>query len=184
MELYKTIEVLSAVCNLLYIVLLMKEKIACWAFGIAGSALGALLMFHSKLYSETILYLFYVMVGIYGWDVWHTKGLEKHFKIIRWGIRPHIYTTGAGLFGALLLGWFFSRYTDADYPWIDAHTTAFAFVASYMQAHKVLSSWIFWIVINAVSVWMYGRKDLDFYSGQMVLYFLLSIWGYWEWRKK
>ena len=84
----------------------------------------------------------------------------------------------------MLFGYFFSQNTDADYPWVDAHTTVFAFVASYMQAHKILSSWLFWIIINGVTVWLYGSKGLDFYSVQMVIYFGLSVWGYFEWRGK
>ena len=179
----KTIELISVIFNLLYVVLLMRENIWCWICGIIGSALGAYLMFYSNLYSETILYLFYVVIGIYGWYIWRTKGLEKEFKIINWTMKPHLIAIAIGVIGSVLFGWFFSSNTDADYPWVDAHTTVFSFVASYMQAHKVLSSWLFWIIINGVTVWLYGMKGLDIYSAQMVIYFGLSIWGYFEWRK-
>ncbi len=184
MDLFKAIEIASVLLNLLYIILLMRENIWCWICGIIGSALGAFLMFHSKLYSEAILYLFYVIIGIYGWYVWHTKGIEKEFKIAVWGINPHLAAIATGLIGSALFGYFFSQKTDADYPWVDAHTTVFAFVASFMQAHKVLSSWLFWIVINAITMWLYSMKGLNFYSGLMVFYFGLSVWGYWEWRRK
>ena len=162
----------------------MRENIWCWICGIVGSALGAYLMFHSKLYSETILYLFYVAIGFYGWYIWYSKGIEKEFKIKKWSWQKHLTALVIGLTGAVSFALFFSKNTDADYPWVDAHTTVFAFVASYMQAHKILSSWIFWIIINGVTVWLYGTKGLDFYSGQMVVYFILSTWGYWEWWKR
>ncbi|MEO1263130.1 MAG: nicotinamide riboside transporter PnuC [Bacteroidota bacterium] len=184
MDYLKEIEIASVILNLLYVILLMRENIWCWICGIIGSALGAYLMFQSKLYSETILYLFYVAIGVYGWYIWHKEGIEKEFKIKRWGWQKHLVAIAIGLAGAISFALFFSKNTDADYPWIDAHTTVFAFVASYMQAHKILSSWIFWIIINGVTVWLYGMKGLDFYSGQMIVYFILSIWGYWEWRKR
>ena len=184
MDFLKAIEISSVILNLLYVLLLLRENIWCWICGIVGSAMGAILMFHSKLYSETILYLFYVVVGVYGWFVWQTKGVEREFNISVWGINPHVIAIAVGVTGSVLFGYFFSQNTDADYPWVDAHTTVFAFVASYMQAHKVLSSWLFWIIINGVTVWLYGIKGLDFYSIQMVIYFGLSIWGYIEWRRR
>ena len=184
MDIFKIIEITSVLLNLLYVILLMRENIWCWICGIIGSALGAYLMFHSKLYSEAILYLFYVVIGIYGWYIWVTKGIEREFKIAKWDIKPHVIALAIGLIGSFLFGYFFSQKTDADYPWVDAHTTVFAFVASYMQVHKVLSSWLFWIVINGVTVWLYKMKGLDFYSGLSVVHFGLSVWGYIEWRKK
>ena len=35
----QVVEVLATAANLAFIVLLIREKIACWAFGIAGSLL-------------------------------------------------------------------------------------------------------------------------------------------------
>ena len=60
----------------------------------------------------------------------------------------------------------------------------FSFVASYMQAHKILSNWVFWIVINAVSVYLYSTRALDIYAALMVAYTALSIIGWIDWRRK
>lgn len=184
MELLTLIEIVSVIFNLLYVILLMRENIWCWICGIIGSALGIFLMIHANLYSEAILYTFYVVVGIYGWWVWKTKGKTSDFVIIKWPIKPHLMAIAIGWSAAVLLALFFSQQTDADYPWVDAHTTVFSFVASYMQAHKVLSSWLFWIIINGITIWLYGMKGLNFYSAQMIIYFGLSVWGYFDWRRK
>ena len=162
----------------------MRENIWCWLSGIIGSALGMYVLYHSKLYSESILYLFYIAMGVYGWYVWYKKGQEKDFKIIKWAARPHLLIILTGLVLSAGLASFFSRNTDAAYPWVDAHTTVFSIIASYMEAHKILSSWFFWIIINGVTIWMYGMKELNFFSGQMAVYFILSIWGYISWKKR
>ena len=52
-----------------------------------------------------------------------------------------------------------------------------------MQARKVMSSWHFWIVINAVSIGLYYSRDLYLYTGLMVVYFALSIVGLIQWKK-
>ena len=178
------IEVVSAICNLIYIILLMKEKIACWAFGIVGSLLGVFVMINAKLYSESILYAFYALIGIYGWYVWSTQGNEKHFLITRWSIKNIGFAIAIGAVLSFLLGYFFYKNTDAEMPFLDASTTTFAFIASYMQAHKILSNWIFWIIINGVSVGLYFNRSLDFYGVVGIVFLIAAILGFREWNKR
>ena len=59
----------------------------------------------------------------------------------------------------------------------------FSFIANYMEAQKVLSTWIFWMILNAFSVWLYYVRGLELYSGLMIVYFILSIVGYLQWRR-
>jgi len=178
------IEIVSAICNLIYIILLMKEKIACWAFGIVGSLLGILVLINLKLYSESILYAFYVIIGIYGWYVWSTQGNEKDFLISRWTPKKNGIAIFIGAILSFLLGYFFYKNTDANIPFLDASTTSFAFIASYMQAHKILSNWIFWIVINGVTIGLYFNRSLYFYGGVTIVYFIAAILGFLEWNRK
>ena len=89
---------------------------------------------------------------------------------------------GFGL--AMLLGFVFKNYTDAQNPYLDAFTTSFSFIASYMETRKVLSAWLFWIVVNGVTIVLYLSKDLDIYSALTVVYFISSFIGYFSWKKK
>ena len=81
------------------------------------------------------------------------------------------------------VGWISSTYTDADKPFADSTSTIFSFLASYMEAHRILSSWIYWIAINLFTIWLYLDKGFQLYAGLMVIYFLLSVAGYLQWRK-
>ena len=112
------IQVVSSICTLLYIFLLMKEKIACWAFGIVGSLLGIFVLINAKLYSESILYAFYVIIGIYGWYIWATQGKEKDFLISRWSLKNIGLTLLIGSILSFLLGYFFYKNTDANNPFL------------------------------------------------------------------
>ena len=178
------IEVISAICNLIYIILLMKEKIACWIFGIVGSLLGIFVLINAKLYSESILFSYYVIIGIYGWYVWSTQGNEKNFLISKWSLNKIGITIIIGAILSFLLGYFFYKNTDAKMPFLDASTTTFAFIASYMQAHKILSNWIFWIIINGISVGLYFNRSLDFYGIVGIVFFIAAILGFREWNKR
>ena len=181
----ESIEILAVAFNLVYLFLLIRENIWCWINGIIASFLSVYLFIESKLYSEAILYLFYVLVGVYGWLVWAGKISKTEGKrVITKKLRYHFIALLFGCFGTIGLGWFFSNSSDAEKPYYDAFSTAFSFVASFLEAHKILSAWLYWIVLNLFSVWLYKSRDLNLYAGLMGVYFVASVWGYYEWRKK
>ncbi|MEX2596081.1 MAG: nicotinamide riboside transporter PnuC [Salibacteraceae bacterium] len=176
------IELFSVAFGLLFLVLLIRENIWCWPFGVVSSALSVYLFIDAKLYSEAVLYAFYVVAGIYGWSVWGSGKAREYIQ--RWSVKRSLPFFIIGVIGALGLNWFFSTQTDAANPAVDATTTSFSFVATYLEVHKVLSSWFYWIAVNAISVWLYQSRGLEIYSGLMVLYFFLSIYGWYEWNKR
>ena len=163
----------------------MAEKKICWLFGIAGSLISIYLFYSTKLYSEAILYIYYVLVGIYGYWVWN-KAEETDAKLpitdIKWLSIGSILLLGSALSWGL--GFVLDRYTDAESAYLDAHTTIFSFIASYLEARKILSAWLFWIVINGVTIYLYLSKDLDIYSVLTFVYFIASFIGYYVWRRQ
>ena len=180
-----SIEIFAVVLNLVYLVLLIKENIWCWPSGILASILSIILFLDAKLYSEVVLYIFYVIIGIYGWLVWSGKlSAKKQIEIQKWKVGPHLIAFSVGVIGMLGLGYYFGSKTDADKPYLDAFSTSFSFVASFMEAHKVLSAWGYWIVLNLFSIWLYYSRGLSIYAGLMAVYAIASVWGLLEWRKR
>ena len=181
-QLYSIIEWTAVFSNLLFIILIIKEFRIGWIFGILGSALSVALFISAKLYSESILYLFYVGMGVYGWLSWK-GGNGKNLPISEWKLTRHIKLFGAFILISFGLGYAFKYQTDAELPFADAFSTAFSFLATYLEAKKVLSAWIYWFFLNAFSVWLYQTRGLEVYALLMVLYALLSVIGYRQWRK-
>ncbi|MFK7921616.1 MAG: nicotinamide riboside transporter PnuC, partial [Bacteroidia bacterium] len=143
------------------------------------------LFYSTKLYSEAILYVYYVLIGIYGYWVW-TKAEQEASKLpisnIKWLSIGGILALGSVLSWGL--GWILDNYTDAESAYLDAHTTVFSFIASYLEARKILSAWLFWIVINGVTIYLYLTKGLDIYSGLTLVYFVASFVGFYVWRRQ
>lgn len=185
MDKYIIVEAISVILNLVFLILLINRNKWCWPFGIVGSALGVYLFVAPgadvKLYSEAILYSYYVWIGIYGWFEWSTQSIET--EIIRWSLRHNLYAIAIGLICFPVLGYVMKQYFDSNSPYLDALTTTFSFIASFMQARRVVSSWHFWIVINAVSIYLYLTRGLYLYAGLMMVYFAFSVYGLYEWKK-
>ncbi len=182
MQLINVIEWLSVCLNLVFVILIIKQNKWGWPFGILGSILSIYLFIETNLYAEAVLYGFYVVIGIYGWFIW-SKTLNTHFKIIEWSVKHHVLALFLGALGMYVIGNFFSYYTNAALPFADSFSTSFSFVATLMEAKKVLSAWIYWIILNAFSVWLYHSRGLEIYAVLMMFYTVLSVYGFLQWRK-
>lgn len=188
MDLFLTIEIVSVIFGMIYLILLIKQNINCWWFGIAASLLSIFLFFNSKLYSEAILYTYYVFMGFYGYYSWSQTAPNSSGKsgllISEKGLNFHIQAIGFSSLVAISLAWVFESFTDASSPYLDAFTTIFSFLATYLEAKKILSGWIYWIVINGLTIALYYSKGLDYYSGLAFIYFIMSFVGYLKWKKE
>ena len=183
MEINTWIEIFATLAGLLYVTLLIRENIICWPFGIFGSLLSIYLFVDGKLYSEAFLYSYYVLMGVWGWLRWNQREQLHDNPVVRYGVSAHVPIVLIAGSGALALGYLFSTYTDAQRPYVDAFTTAFSFAATYMQVKKVLENWIYWIVLNVVSIWLYIDRSLDIYAALIFVYAVMSVWGLVQWRR-
>jgi nicotinamide mononucleotide transporter len=181
-ELFQLIEWIAVGFNLAFVLLIIKENKAGWLFGIAGSGLSILLFITVKLYAEAILYTFYVVMGIYGWQQWNKKSAAD-LPITEWRLVTHLRFILACIALGFGLGAVFNSHTDAEKPFFDAFSTVFSFFATYLEAKKVLSAWLYWIFLNGFSIWLYNERGLPVYAGLMIIYTILSVVGYYQWKK-
>mgnify|MGYP001464798965 FL=1 len=117
-------------------------------------------------------------IGFYNWNK-----KEQHLKISEWHIKKHLYIILTGALLAFILGFIFSTYTDAKMPIIDSFTTVFSIFATYMVVKKILGNWLYWIVIDAVSVYLYDSRDLHLTALLFIIYTSIAIFGYFNWLK-
>jgi nicotinamide mononucleotide transporter len=67
---------------------------------------------------------------------------------------------------------------------IDAITTMASFVAMWLLSRKRVESWIYWIVIDVVAIWLYYIKDVKFLSLLYVILLGIAINGWLTWRRR
>ncbi len=170
--------------NILYVVLATRENVWCWPFGILGSGLSIWLFIDSKIYAESILFTYYVAVGFYGWWQW-IKGRTKRGDLEITDLSP-AYHIGILVIGYILTGGLFlilKEFTDAEMPLLDSFTTIFSFIATWMVARRILENWIYWICINALTIYLYYSRGLNVYAALSFVYVFMSIYGFFNWKK-
>lgn len=177
------LEVVAVVCGLVYVILAAHNSIWCWLFGIVGSCLSIILFYkYYNLVAESMLYIYYVATGIYGWVNW--KKAEQEKSITSKPIKTHLILISSGLAATYLLSLFIQKvFADASYPLLDSFTTIFSIITTILVVQKWIENWLYWIVINTLTVFLYFAKGLDFYGSLTIVYVGMSIYGYFNWRK-
>lgn len=177
-------EWLAVLSSLLYVILISYKHISAWIFAIISSALYIYICFQGQLYLESILNGFFLLMGIYGWFLWASKKTGELDKIIKWRKKAHFLNIGLSLLFVILIGFIFDTYTDQANPYTDSFTSIFSLVATFMVTKKVLENWIYWIIIDAVSVYLFASRELYMTSILFLLYTGIAIFGYFKWKKQ
>lgn len=176
-------EALAVVLAITYLVLAIRQNIWCWAAAAVSTLIYLFIMFDAKLYMESVLQLFYLAMAAYGWYQWRQHGQNSEVLQVRtWPLAYHFFAIGSVLLLVFISGHLLSEYSDAALPHVDSFTTWGAVIATYMVARKILENWVYWFVIDAVSVGLYLNRGLLLTALLFVFYLVLIIIGYRSWR--
>ena len=178
------IEGVGAALAIAYLLLALKQNKLCWFAWIASSILYLYVMYQAGLYMESLLQVFYLCMGFYGLSQW-TKTINNYQNtyVDLWSIGNHIFAISLVIVLSFLSGILLSNFSNAALPFIDAFTTWGAIVASYMVAKKILENWIYWFVIDFISVFIFASRGLYFTSALFVTYLVIIYFGYKSWSK-
>jgi len=177
-------EWLAVFSSLLYVILISYKHISAWAFAIISSALYIYVCFQGQLYLESLLNGFFLIMGVYGWFLWASEKTEESNKIIKWRKKAHFLNIGVSLLIVILIGFIFDTYTNQANPYTDSFTSIFSLVATFMVTKKVLENWIYWIIIDSVSVYLFASRELYMTSILFLLYTGIAFFGYFKWKKQ
>jgi nicotinamide mononucleotide transporter len=177
------LEWIAVVTSLSYVYLAARESIWCWLFAFISSGLYVFLTFHAQLFLESSLQFFYVIMAIYGFFKWNSTPLQSK-RIIKWPLINHLTNITLSALVTAILGYLFATYTSQAAPYLDAFTTVFSLVATFMVAHRVLENWMYWIVIDAALVFLYFGRGLKLTALLMAVYCIFAIFGFFHWKKR
>lgn len=169
-----------------------RENILVYPTGIVSVLIYVYICFFSRLYADAGINFFYFVMSVYGWYKWtHNTDTGRTLEISINSKRQQVAGIGltiASYWTILGLIWLFNFddkvYMNSYVPWVDSFTTAIFLVGMLLMARKKVENWIYWIIADIVSIPLYFMKGLVFTSFQYVVFLILAILGYIEWRKR
>lgn len=178
------IELIAVALGLTNIVLLVQRSIWSYPFGMLMVILYAKVFYDSRLYSDALLHVFFLVIQVYGLWYWLQYRQSDGLVVVeRSAPRLVGFSILAAFFGAITLGTIMRRYTDADLPYWDASVAATSVVAQFLMSRRRLESWLFWIAVDVMAIALFWTKGLYPTALLYTAFLVLCVWGYLRWSR-
>ena len=177
------LELSAVVLAIGYLLLAVKESLWCWAAAFVSTAIYLYLFFDARLYMESVLQVFYLAMAVYGWQQWRRGGAGgKSLEVSSYPLAVHGVAITVVLALSALSGWLLSSYTEAAFPYLDSFTTWSAVWTTFLVTRKKIENWLYWIVIDSLSIYIYDSRGLALTALLFGLYVVISVFGYISWQ--
>jgi nicotinamide mononucleotide transporter len=174
----------AVILAIAYLLLAIKQNISCWFAAFFSSLLYFFVMYSAGLYMEAGLQIFYCIMAVYGWTQWRiTLPGNSKFLVKTWNRDQHIKAILLIILLAIVSGWALEKFTNAALPFLDSLTTWGAIVTTYMVAKRLLENWIYWFVIDTISVFLFYSRGLILTSILFLVYLIIIYFGYKSWTQ-
>ncbi|MFN0213855.1 MAG: nicotinamide riboside transporter PnuC [Saprospiraceae bacterium] len=179
------LEFVAVVFGIASVMLSRLENIWVYPTGIVNTTIYIYLCIVGGLYAEAGVNFYYTVMSVIGWVLWAQK---REGSIVL-----HISRSGALEWRNALVFFFLcwgvlyfvlKKFTDSTVPIADGFAAAAAYTAMWLMARKKLESWIWWGITNVASIPLYFVKGYVFTSFQYLVFLVLSVLGYLEWRRR
>ncbi len=176
-------EAVAVVLAIAYLVLAVRQSLWCWPAALASTAIYTVVFYDAALLMESALQVFYMAMAVYGFYQWRFGGDTGEGRpVTTWPPAMHALAIGAVLVATALSGQWLASSTGAALPFLDALTTWGAVVATFMVARKKLENWVYWFVIDSISIYLYLSRELYFTATLFAAYLVIIVFGYRRWR--
>ena len=193
-------EMIAAVLAVAYLVLAMRRSLWCWLCAFISTVIYIVVMARSGLVMDTLLQLYYLIMAVYGYFEWKKGKTDTgEVKVITWRYTQHLLAVAVVLvltainayalqhLAPMLTAW--SLKMNLGYvqfvrsPWLDSLVTWGSVLTTWMVARRVLENWLYWIVVDGIAAGLYYSRGLKATAVLFVIYVIMVVYGYFQWRK-
>jgi nicotinamide mononucleotide transporter len=171
------------VFGVLQVLLAWRNLVWLYPAGIISTVFSVYLLADVKLYAEAFLNLYYLVMSIYGWWLWHRKREEKELAVTRTTKTEWTYVALIVFVGWALLFFILRKFTPSDVPLWDAWVSATAWAGMWLLAKRKLENWLVLNLSNAFAIPLQFHKNIPMYGLLTIVLFVVAIFGYLRWKK-
>lgn len=180
-----SLEFVAFVFGILSVIFAKKENIWVYPTGLISTVITVYLLYQAKYFGDMTMNFYYSIMSIYGWYKWTSKKAEPDLLITRTSTKEKII--GFILFVLTMIFTYFV-YLFFDYTleipnYIDIFTSGIFFTAMWYMALKKIESWTLWIIGDCIAVPLFAHRGLGMLSLQYLIFTILAITAYLQWKK-
>ena len=180
------LEAIAFVFGILSVYYAKKANILVYPTGIICTAITVYILNVNEYYGDMMMNFYYSVMSIYGWWNWSRKKEDKPVvPISRTNSKEKL--TGILFFVLTMIVTYIVykayRYEMQIPNYIDIVTSGIFFTAMWYMANKKLENWTLWIIGDLITIPLYAYRGLGMLSLQYLIFTVLAIQGYIEWKK-
>ncbi|MGV8877414.1 MAG: nicotinamide riboside transporter PnuC [Sphingobacteriaceae bacterium] len=177
------LQFIAVVFGVASVLLARKNNLWLYPTGLVGTIISIFLLFEVRLYAESVLNVYYVVMSVYGWIYWVRKRNERPIKIT-YATRNELFVT----LGFVFIGWgilymLLRFYTPSDVPLWDAFASSTAWAGMWLLARRKMENWILLNVSNLFAIPLLFHKELPLFAALTLFLFVVAFFGYFDWKK-
>lgn len=182
----------SSLTGMLCVVLVNKQKISNYFFGVINTALYAYIAYNSQLYGEFMLnaFLYFPMqfIGFYFWNKNKiSTGGESVLEVKRLTKKGWMYVAGTVALVGVLYGTFLHM-IGSQQAGVDGFAVVLSITAQFLMLKRYAEQWLLWITVNILTIILWLNVFLHDGGNVTVLvmwiaYLMNSIMGWMNWSK-
>jgi len=177
-------EIGAALMGVAYILLAAKESQWCWLFAFFSTAIYTVLFWEGQLPMQALLNFYYIGMAVYGYWLWQKHGkAEDQLAITSWGWSKNLVFIVSGLIISAVATYYLKLSAQSQSPALDAYTTVFAVMNTWLMAKKILQNWLYWVIVDAAAVVLYFETAYYATAALFILNTILAVAGYISWIK-
>ena len=162
-----------------------KENIWVYPTGLVATLITVYLLYQAAYFADMTINVYFSIMSIYGWYRWIPNAQLPVLKISRTTIREKFI--GFGLFVLTMiityLVYVFFEYKLEIPNYIDIFTSGLFFTAMWYMALKKIENWTLWIIGDCIVVPLFAYRGLWMLSLQYLIFTILAIMAYLEWKR-
>jgi len=180
------LEFIAFVFGILSVWFAKKENIWVYPTGLIATIITTYLLYIAGYLGDMMINGYFTIMSIYGWYNWARKGNETDILVItRTNNREKII--GIVLFFVTIFV-VFGVYNFFDYKirkdnYIDIFASGIFFTGMWYMAKKKIENWTLWIFGDLIVTPLYAYRGLGMLSLQYLIFTILAISAYLEWKK-
>ena len=163
--------------GVVYIVLIIRRNRWGWMAGGISSLISVVLFARASLPMQAVLQASYVAGAIYGWFSWAPQSRPQQISV--WTLRGHLLTVA----GCVLLSLGLARLLadESAFPFVDSLVACIGLFTTWQVARVRLENWAYWMVVDAVSIYLCVAQGLFAYACLFAIYMVMSAIGLRSW---
>lgn len=177
------IEWLAVGFGVLEVFLAKKNNIWLYPIGIIAILLSMYLLVNVRLYAETLLNIYYLVMSIYGWMAWQKQGSIKMVEVSWTSKKEMKIAILISTIGFVILYLVLRQFTDSDVPFWDAFIASTAWAGMWLLARRKIENWIFLNISNLFAIPLLIHKKLPMFAVLTSILFIVAIFGFLEWKR-